>query len=264
MGTFAHSANRLAEGTASAVHNAPPKFEPAQETQAGPTTPTRLRSHVVKRARIQLRVVMRRHRKALTGRRRHRYRHASQRRPRHAIRLATTAADDELRNSLFVPDDDAAGGRCRGVPQARHGAEAGLRRWAAEVAPVPAQCMATTGCSRPRVERPGRAGWTARQLARSCTRGLRSAWRRTVCRVDEARKLPAARRPRRRSRAREEGRMKRAAGRAAYFAAMLCCMAVIVPVQPGIASTSAMRWAASGVSEPRSRATRNSRSPSAR
>ena len=78
--------------------------------------------------------------------------------PGHAIRFAPAAADHQLRNSLVVANDDAAGGRCRGAPQACHGAEAALGRRAAGATPVPAQCMPKTGRSTPAVDRYGWAG----------------------------------------------------------------------------------------------------------
>jgi hypothetical protein len=81
--------------------------------------------------------------------------------------------------------------------------------------------MVTAGRSRPL--RFGRvaAGLIARQLARIRASGATSAPCMTVVRSPGARKLPGRPNPIRRSRMRADGRTKRAAGRAAYLAAML-------------------------------------------
>ena len=91
--------------------------------------------------------------------------------------------------------------------------------------PERGQVIVTCGRGRPLTGRCGTAGRMARQLARIRASGPRSARRRTVARPAVARKVPVMRRPSRRSRLRAEGRTNRAAGRAAYFAAMLCSMA---------------------------------------
>ena len=190
-------------------------------------------------------------------------RRALRQRPGQSVGLAPAAAHHEMRKAVLIPDDDATGGCCRGVPQARHGAEAALAR-RARPAPNRAQRMTTTGCRRPATGAYGRAGVTDRQRARSRTSGLRSASRSTVARRVAGWNVTAAPRPRRRSRARDDGRTNRAAGRAAYFAAMLCCMGAIVPRQAPFASDAASPRAASGVSAPRASASASSRRPRAR
>ena len=120
-------------------------------------------------------------------------------------------------------DDDAAGGSGGRGPQPRHGAVAALERRS-----VPG-AAGTRPAHRDRGPRPavgrrvadGRRG-TARQPPRSraSDAAVRVGGGRSA-RVVAAWNEPAARRPSRRSRARDDGRTNRAAGRAAYFAAML-------------------------------------------
>ena len=85
-------------------------------------------------------------------------------------------------------------------------------------------------------------------------------WRRVVAAWNE----PAARRPRCRSRARDDGCTNRAAERAAYFAAMLSSTGPMVPLQTGVASDDRRFPAASGVRAPRASARAISRSAAAR
>src|SRR5262245_13390120 len=144
--------------------------------------------------------------------------------PGHDVAVTPAAANDELRRVPLVPNDDSAGRSGGRGPQPRHGAVAALERRSVPARPERAQCMVIAGRGRPSVGRPGRAARKARQPPRSRAR-TRPLWRRTtVGRVDAARKEPAARRPSRDSFARVDGWTNRAAGRAAYFAAMLRSM----------------------------------------
>ena len=81
--------------------------------------------------------------------------------------------------------------------------------------------MATCGRGRPLRLRFVTAGWIARQLARRRARDATSGPWSTVDPTPGAVNEPDGRRPSRRSRTRVDGRTNRAAGRAAYLAAML-------------------------------------------
>ena len=126
--------------------------------------------------------------------------------PRHAVRFPAAAADDELRDPVLVSDDDAAGGGCGGVPQARHGADAALERRAARCAPEPAQCIARPAADAGR-QWPAAARRAGRRASSrgAATSGAVAGPRRTVWRAVAGWNVPAPRRPSRRSRARDGG-----------------------------------------------------------
>ena len=132
------------------------------------------------------------------------------------------------------PNDDPAGGGGSLDRQARHGAAAAAR--SSRPRPAFAQRIVTSGRRTPIDGRVTRAGVIARQLDRSAAYGLKSPRRRTVARLGAGWKDPKARRPRRGIRARAVGVTKRARGRAADLAAMLCCMSPIVPGRRRFAS----------------------------
>src|SRR5688500_5490158 len=144
-------------------------------------------------------------------------------RPRPTIALTLATADDELRSPGLIPDDDAAGGRGGRGPQACHGAVAARGRRPGPDRAARAQCISTSGRSRAFRIR-GRAGRGPRQPARRRAYGPASDPRSSVWRAATAENDEVGTRPSRRSRARLDGRTKRAAGRAAYLAAMLCPM----------------------------------------
>ena len=168
--------------------------------------------------------------------------------------------------SALEPNDDSAGGCGGRGPQPRHGAVAALDRRSVPARPERAQCIAIAGRGRPSVGAPraGRAEGApaaaepgedaAVRAAEDGRRGSIAAWNE-----------PAARRPSRRSRARDDGRTNRAAGRAAYFAAMLSLHGrQWYRVRPRVASDDAQgSAAASGVSAPRASARAISRSAAA-
>ena len=142
----------------------------------------------------------------------------------HDVALAPATADDELGSPGLVADDDAARGRGGRGPQACHGAVAALDGGAIR-SDRSGPSASRRGPRRGRSRTAGSCGRGPRQPAAEAgertglgPRGARSARRR------RRRRTPAAPRPSRRSRARLDGRTKRAAGRAAYLAAMLCSM----------------------------------------
>jgi hypothetical protein len=129
-----------------------------------------------------------------------------------------------VRDTALETDDDSACGSGGRGPQPRHGAVAALERRSVPARPERAQCIAVIGRGRPSVARVGRAARNARQPPRSRARTLPSTRRSTVERAVDGWNEPAARSPSLRSLVRADGRTKWAAGRAAYFAAMLCSM----------------------------------------
>ena len=142
-------------------------------------------------------------------------------RPGPAVALTPAAAHDEPGLALLVANDDPAGGGGGRGPQADHGADAAPGRRAVPGRPDLAHSMVTVGRIRPVAGAFETAGWIARQLARSRVSGATSGPRSSVERTPGAWNDPDGRRPRRRSRTRVDGRTNRAAGRAAYLAAML-------------------------------------------
>ena len=144
-------------------------------------------------------------------------------RPGPPVALAPAAADDEPRLARFVSNDDPAGGgggrRSSGRPRRRRGARATDRAGAAGAGPLHGHQRTRTGrcavASRTRGMDRAPAGPQAGQAARPPDRAAPSS--EGPARVNE----PDGRRPSRRSRTRVEGRTNRAAGRAAYLAAML-------------------------------------------
>jgi len=143
--------------------------------------------------------------------------------------------------SLETNDDPAGGSGGRG-PQPRHGAMAALDRLSVPARPERSQCIAIAGRGRPSVARRGRAARKARQPPRSRASTLPSGRRRTVGRVVAAWNEPAARSPRCRSRARDDGCTNRAAERAAYFAAMLSSTGQWYRVKPPLQVTIEGSW----------------------
>ena len=139
---------------------------------------------------------------------------------------------DELGDPGLEPDDDAAGGGCGGLLQASHGADAALERLSRTGPLGRDQRIDTTGRIRP-LWRPARAGRPG-PIASSPGAGAAARGRGGAAPSPGPGRpgtSTVVRRPSRRSRARGEARTKRAAGRAAYFAAMLCCMSAILPCQ---------------------------------
>ena len=110
--------------------------------------------------------------------------------------------------------------RSSAVPRRRGGARAPDHAGSLGPSPV----IATRGRGGPSVGRTLVAGWIERQRPRRLTSGATSSRRRTVARSAEDRNDPVGWSPSRRSLVRADGRTKCAAGRAAYLAAMLCCM----------------------------------------
>ena len=178
--------------------------------------------------------------------------------PGPAVALSTAAADDEPRCARLVADDDAAGRRGGRGPQAGHGADAAPGRRTMPGRPDLAHSMTTSGPGRPLTRRRVTAGWIARQLARSRASDGTSGPCNVVARGACARNDPAGRRPSRRSRTRVEGRTNRAAGRAAYLAAMLWSMGGYGTGSgwacKAAASTPRIFVASSGASAPRASA----------
>ena len=142
-------------------------------------------------------------------------------RPGPPVALPPAAADDEPRLAQFISNDDPAGGGGGRGSQAGHGADAAPGRRTAPGRPERDHSMATCGRGWPLRCRFVTAGWIARQLARRRASGATSGPRSTVERRPGALNEPDGRRPSRRSLTRVEGRTNRAAGRAAYLAAML-------------------------------------------
>ena len=161
-------------------------------------------------------------RRAVCSRRLARVGRALGERPGPAVALPTAAAHDEPWLARLVADDDPAGGGGGRGPQARHGADAAPGRRTAPGRPDLAHSMVTVGRGRPLAVRFGQrpagspASWPAdAPAARPPGRAA------SVERTPGAWKDPDGRRPSRRSLTRVEGRTNRAAGRAAYLAAML-------------------------------------------
>ena len=191
-----------------------------------------------------------------------RVRRAFRERPGSAVAVTVPAAqaDNERGTASLEANDNSAGGGGGGRPQARHGAAAALDRPSGTERD---QVIETTGCGRPVAGRLVGVGVMDRAPARSRARADRSCCRRTVGRQAVGRKAMADRRPRRRSRLRVEARGNRAAGRAAYFAAMLCSIGRMVARQSCRARQRRIALAASGASTPRPSARATSRSAAA-
>ncbi len=144
--------------------------------------------------------------------------------PRPGVAIAASTSHHEPRAFGVESDDDAARGSGGRRPQAGHGADAAPDRRAVPARPERDHAMTTSGRGRPPADRRMAAGLMARQPARSCVTGATAGPCRTVARTPGALNVPDGRSPSRRSRKRVEGRTNRAAGRAAYLAAMLWSM----------------------------------------